>query len=57
MSKIKKMRLLNEMTQEQLAEKLGVSQSYLSLMERKKREITPDIDKKIIEIFGCSVKL
>lgn len=56
MSKLKKLRLLSEMTQEELAEKLKLSQSYLSLLERNQREITPEVNRKIEEIFSLSVK-
>ncbi|WML46519.1 helix-turn-helix transcriptional regulator [Neobacillus sp. PS3-40] len=56
MSKIKKLRVLSEMTQEQLAEQLGVSQSYLSLLERNQRDISPEVNRRIEEIFSFSVK-
>jgi transcriptional regulator with XRE-family HTH domain len=56
MSKLKKLRLLSEMTQEELAGKLNVSQGYLSLLERNQREITPEIFRKIEEIFSLSAK-
>jgi transcriptional regulator with XRE-family HTH domain len=56
MSKLRKMRLLSEMSQGRLAEILGISQSYLSLLERNQREITPDLNRKIEEVFYLSAK-
>ncbi|MEC1726941.1 helix-turn-helix transcriptional regulator [Schinkia azotoformans] len=56
MSRIKKLRLLSGMTQEILAEKLEISQSHLSLLERNKREITPEINRKLEDLFSLSVK-
>lgn len=56
LSKLKKLRVLSGLNQKQLSEMLQISQSYLSLLERGKREITPEIDKRIEEIFGLSVK-
>lgn len=56
MSRIKKLRLLSGMTQEAMAKELSISQSHLSLLERNKREITPDINRKLEELFSFSVK-
>ncbi|MCM3394838.1 MULTISPECIES: helix-turn-helix domain-containing protein [Cytobacillus] len=50
-SKLRRMRVLNGMTQEHLSLLLGVSQSYLSLLERGQKEITPEINHKIRDIF------
>ncbi len=52
LSGIKKIRVLNGVTQQQLSNLLNVSQSYLSLLERDKREINEDIKMKIEEIFN-----
>lgn len=56
MSKLRKLRVLNNMTQEDLSERLNISQSYLSLLERDKREINEDLNKKLEDIFGISIK-
>ncbi|PLS04041.1 hypothetical protein CVD27_12850 [Neobacillus cucumis] len=56
MSKLKKLRLLSNMSQHQLSVLLQISQSYLSLLEREKRDITPELNKKIEEVFGYSIK-
>ena len=42
-------------TQRQMAEKLGVSESTLVRYERNNDIIPPAILKKSAEIFGCSV--
>lgn len=55
-SQLKKLRVLNDMTQTELAEKIGVSQSYLSQMERGQREINYEVRQKLEEIFGLSFK-
>jgi transcriptional regulator with XRE-family HTH domain len=55
-NKLKKLRLLSGLTQERLSEMLQISQPYLSMLERNKCEITPNLNRKINEIFGVSVK-
>lgn len=55
-SKLKKLRVLNDMTQNELAKKIGISQSYLSQLERGQREINYEVKQKIEEIFGLSYK-
>ncbi|MEC1780055.1 helix-turn-helix transcriptional regulator [Schinkia azotoformans] len=57
MSKIKKLRILNEITQERLAEMVGVSQSYLSLLERNKVAIPEELDKKFEAVFKESFEI
>lgn len=44
------------MSQGTLAERLQISQSYLSLLERGKRPVTLEISKRIEEVFGLSLK-
>ena len=52
---IKNQRERNNMTQSELADKLGVSQSMIALYESGKR--TPSVDTLIIiaDIFKCSL--
>lgn len=45
-----------DLTQKQMAEKLGISQARLSEYERNKRRITIDMAKRIGEIFNISYK-
>jgi transcriptional regulator with XRE-family HTH domain len=45
-----------DMTQEELAERLGVSQGYLSTIERGKREIGGGILLAISQEFGKSME-
>jgi transcriptional regulator with XRE-family HTH domain len=52
MSQIKMFRLLAGISQEKLAEQLGISQSYLSLLERNKKVITPEVNRKIESVLG-----
>lgn len=56
LSQLKLMRVINNLTQEQLAQLLGISQAYCSLLERNKRELTPELNKKIEEVFKLSFK-
>ncbi|MEH6957766.1 helix-turn-helix domain-containing protein [Neobacillus drentensis] len=56
MSTIRRLRLLSNMSQGQLAQKLNISQAYLSLLERDKAPVTPAIAKKLDEVFGFSIK-
>jgi transcriptional regulator with XRE-family HTH domain len=44
----------NNWEQIETAEKLGVSQSYLSLLETGKREVTKKISHRAIKVFGFS---
>ena len=52
---IKRQRRKNDMTQSELADKLGVNQSMIALYESGKR--TPSVDTLIIiaDIFKCSL--
>ncbi|MFP5111849.1 helix-turn-helix domain-containing protein [Bacillaceae bacterium C204] len=56
MSSIKKLRILSDLSQGELAERLGISQSYLSLLEREKRPVTKEINEKLEQCFGFSLK-
>ena len=48
---IKHLRRREKMTQVQLANKLGIPQSTLSLLEQGKRDVSPMIIEKLEEIF------
>lgn len=52
---IKNQRSKNDMTQSELADKLGVNQSMIALYESGKR--TPSVDALILiaDIFNCSL--
>ena len=57
--KIKKLRLMNNMTMQILAEKSGISKGYISMLEKginpqTKKTLTPSLDKvqKIAIVFG-----
>lgn len=53
----KTIRLLREekgLTQEELAEKLHVTQSFISQVENKNQNITVNQVRKLSKIFGCS---
>lgn len=54
MSAIKKYRIASELTQKELALKMGVKQGCISMWERKERN--PDIVslKKLAFILGCT---
>ncbi len=53
-SKIKQMRKRAQMTQAQLAEKLGISPSAVGMYEQDRREPDSRILGKLCEIFGIS---
>lgn len=53
-SKIAELRKSKKMTQEQLAEKVGVTVQYLGTMERGKTNTTLNRLDKIAEVLGCS---
>lgn len=52
---IKNLRLLNDMTQEQLGNKVGVTISMISQIERGTKAVTLLLGKQIAEVFGCKV--
>ncbi|MCP3922849.1 MAG: helix-turn-helix domain-containing protein [Desulfobacterales bacterium] len=43
------------LTQEQLANKIGLSRNHISSIERNKKEITQDIAKKLSKLFKTSI--
>jgi transcriptional regulator with XRE-family HTH domain len=53
-NELKNGRLKKGWTQEQAAEKLGVSQPYLALMERGARRVPPDTARKAVRLYGLS---
>ena len=53
-AKIAELRKSRKMTQEQLAEKIGVTVQYLGTMERGKANTTLNRLDKIAEVLGCS---
>lgn len=53
MTRCKKMRLLAEMTQKQVAEKIGRSTISVSMYETGKHNLPVDIAKKMAVLYGC----
>ena len=51
LNKIKKMRLKKKMSQEELAKAVGISQPYLSDLEKGNRSGTEETIKKIMEVL------
>lgn len=52
---IKNLRLRNDMTQEQLGDKIGVTVSMISQIERGTKTVTMPTGKLIADVFGCTV--
>lgn len=42
-------------TQEQLADKIGVSRSYIAMLERGSKQVTVPIANQIADIYGVDV--
>ena len=55
MNKVKEYRKKAGMTQPQAAEKLGISVTYLSIIENGKANLTEGKMRKFAELFGVSV--
>lgn len=55
MNDIRAIRKRFRITQTQLASHLGITQSYLSMLERGERRIDLDMAVKIAAALGCSV--
>lgn len=51
------LRYRENMTQKQLAEKLGLKQSHVSEMENNRRPISVQMAKKISKVFGVGYKV
>jgi putative transcriptional regulator len=51
---LKEIRLKNEMSQEQLAEKLNINRSTIAMIETGKNQLTVQLAKQIAEILGCN---
>ncbi len=54
---LKRLRVFNQMTQSEVAEKLGVSKSQVSEIEAAKRNISAKVVQKYSDIFGINVSL
>lgn len=52
---IKELRLKNKLTQEQTAQKVGISKDYVSLIERGKRSPSDKIKNKFAETYNVPV--
>jgi transcriptional regulator with XRE-family HTH domain len=48
-------RIINEVTATSLADKLGISKSYVSLIEKGRREIPESLYSKWIEIIEMKI--
>jgi transcriptional regulator with XRE-family HTH domain len=45
----------SQFTQSQIAEYLGVDQSYISKCEKNERQFSTDVLEKAAELFGCTI--
>lgn len=55
-SNIRVYREIHEFTQDQLGEKLGVSNSFICDLEKGRREVSKEMAKKLAELFGTTVE-
>lgn len=53
--KFKTLREESGLTQGQIAEYLGVNQSYISRYEKNERQLSVDLLEKLSNLFGCSI--
>jgi len=54
--KFKRLREGSGLTQAQIAEYLGVDQSYISRYEKNERQLSVDLLEKLSNLFGCPVE-
>src|SRR3546814_15448639 len=54
-AKLRRLRRARGMTQAQLAERLGISSSYLNLIEHDRRNITVPLLLRLSELFGLAL--
>nr|WP_015328247.1 helix-turn-helix transcriptional regulator [Frederiksenia canicola]AFW18070.1 XRE protein [Frederiksenia canicola] len=52
---LRKLRLSAGLTQEEMSSKLGISRSYLSEIEKRKKSISLDLLERYAEIFSVPV--
>jgi len=52
---IRALRLLRQLSQADLARRVGVTQAYISLIELGEREPTPDVAKRIRAALGGAI--
>lgn len=52
---IKNLRTKNNLTQSELAEKIGIARASLCQIERGTRTISLPLGKQIADVFGCTV--
>ncbi len=52
---IRNLRLRNDMTQEQLGDKIGVTLSMVCQIERGTKTLTVPLGKQIADVFGCTL--
>ena len=53
-NRLKKFRLRNDLTLQQLGEKTGLKKQFLSMVENGKRKVSVDTISRLSEILGCS---
>ncbi len=55
-SNLKLQRVIRDKTQYEVADAIGIRQSYLSLLENKQAVLTPELLKKLSEYYGVEQK-
>lgn len=54
---VRAIRLYNRLKQKEMAEKLGISPTYLCDIESGRRKVTEDLRKKLAMLFGVGDEL
>jgi transcriptional regulator with XRE-family HTH domain len=54
---VRSIRMFNGLKQNEMAQKLGISATYLCDIEAGRRRVTEDLRKKIAMVFGVSDEL
>lgn len=55
MNGIRYLRIKHDLTQEELAKKIGITRQYISEVEIGKRSVSDKIALKLADVFGVSV--
>lgn len=53
--KIKELRILNKMTQKEVSEKIGVSETYINFIENNKKNPSLKVLNKIAEVLNTTI--
>lgn len=55
-SNIKHLRMMNGLSQEELADKVNVTKSMISQIERGTKNLTMELGEELAKVLGCDIR-